>query len=222
MAHVDALSRIVNYVEPMPLEKELEFKQLQDLKLKSIAENLEFSDNKKFQLIEGLVFKKCSDKPRFVIPESMVTNIIRIYHENMGHCGAEKTFQGLSANYWFPSLRKRIQDHIDNCIVCLMTNSATNSREGEMQITDSPTIPFYIIHTDHFGPLKESRDGFKHVLLVVDAFTRFTCFFPVRSTGSKEVIKHFTWLFQIFGNPSVVVSDRGTAFTSRELRISVF
>lgn len=97
-----------------------------------------------------------------------------------------------------------------------MSNISVNSLEGEMQTTDNPIIPFDILHTDHFGPLKESNSGFKHILLVIDAFTRFTWLFPVKSTTSKEAIKHFTWLFHNFGNPNILVSDRGTVFTSQE------
>lgn len=53
MSHVDALSRIVAYMDSMPLERELEYKQLQDTKLKSIAEQLEYEDNEKFVLLKG-------------------------------------------------------------------------------------------------------------------------------------------------------------------------
>lgn len=51
MTHVDALSRIIGYVNSMPLERELEHRQLQDGKLKEIAENLEYADYDKFELI---------------------------------------------------------------------------------------------------------------------------------------------------------------------------
>ncbi|XP_025268228.1 uncharacterized protein LOC105254772 [Camponotus floridanus] len=78
MAHVDALSRVVNLVEALPLEKELEYRQLQDPRLKFLARDLEFESHEKFDLIEGLVFRKGPDKPRFVIPESMIMNILRI------------------------------------------------------------------------------------------------------------------------------------------------
>ena len=47
MAHVDALSRISAYIEYMPLEKELQYRQLQDPKLKIIAENLSQNEHKK-------------------------------------------------------------------------------------------------------------------------------------------------------------------------------
>jgi len=109
MSHVDALSRISAYVEYMPLERELEFKQLQDQKLKEIAEKLEFQENDMFQLIDGLVYKKGPDKPRFAVPESMTRNIIKVYHNEQAHCGFDKTVEGIQANYWFLSLRKKFE-----------------------------------------------------------------------------------------------------------------
>lgn len=218
MAHVDALSRIVALVDCMPLEKELEYRQLKDSKLKSIAESLETAEDKRFELLDGLVYRKDNDKSRFVVPESMITNILRIYHDSMAHCGTEKTVQGISENYWFPSMRKRVQEYIDNCLICLMANTSVNFREGDMQITDNPTLPCQTLHTDHFGPIIESKKGFKHILLVVDAFTRFTWLFAVKSTGSKESIGHFQYLFTIFGNLQTLVSDRGSAFTSQEFK----
>jgi len=58
MRHVDALSRAALYVYEMPLERELEFRQIADPKLKQISEDLEFNDNDKFKLIDGLVYRK--------------------------------------------------------------------------------------------------------------------------------------------------------------------
>lgn len=215
MAHVDALSRAVSLIHLMPLEKELQYRQLQDGHLKTIAENLESSEHEKYELFDGLVYRKGPDKPRFVVPESMISNILRVYHDNFAHCGIEKVVQGIRANYWFPSMRKRAQNHVENCLVCLMANASTNAREGEMQLTDSPSEPFTVLHTDHFGPITESIQGPKHILLMVDAFTRFTWLFAVNTVATEEVIPHFVQLFQIFGNPKLIISDRGTAFTSR-------
>lgn len=214
MAHIDALSRVVNLVEALPLEKELEYRQLQDPRLKFLARDLEFETHEKFNLIEGLVFRKGPDKPRFVIPESMVMNILRIYHDEMTHCGVEKTVLGISNNYWLPSMRKRVQNYVDNCLVCLMVNAYINFREGELQITESPMAPF--MHADHFGLITVSADGFRHLFLIIDAFSRFTLLFPVKSTTSKETIKCLSILFQLVATPKTFITDRGTAFTSQE------
>ena len=61
--HVDALSRAVNYVNAVRFERELELKQLKDMHLQTIARKLEFSDSDKFQLIDGLVYKKDTTVP---------------------------------------------------------------------------------------------------------------------------------------------------------------
>lgn len=205
MTHVDALSRIIALVDEMPIERQLEFKQLHDPAIKSIIDKMENSESdKKFELHKGLLFRKNQNNPLFVVPENMVNNIIHIYYDNIAHCGLEKTVQGISSNYWFPSLRKRVKSYIDNCLICLMANPVSNSREGEMQITDTPSGPFQIIHIDHFGPINESDLGFKHILIVIDAFTWL---FSVKSTSSKEAIRHLSNLFHTCGNPELVVSD---------------
>lgn len=215
MAHVDALNRQVSYIDSLPLERKLEFKQLQDSKLKAIANELEFSDNEKFELINGLVYRKTPDHSLFVVHESMVNNLIKSYHDEMAHCGIEKTVQDISPTYWFPSLRKRII-YVDNCIICILANVSKHAKEGEMQLITATSSPFEILFVDHFGPLQTTEDGFRYLLVIVDSLTRFTWLFSTKSTNTKEVVNSMKFLFNIFGNPRELVSDRGSAFTSNE------
>jgi len=49
--------------------------------------------------------------------------------------------------------------------------------------------------------------------VVIDAFTRYT-FCP--TTTSKETCEQLQLIFNLFGIPREIVSDRGTAFTSNE------
>lgn len=179
---------------------------MQDVRLKEIANELEYGDSEKFSLLDGLVYKKDEDRVRFAIPDSMINNIIRIYHDDMAHCGFEKTYQGVHGTYWFPAMRKRIRDYLDNCVTCLMANSSSHRFEGQSQIESPPKLPFEIMHVDHFGPLQETVNGFKHIFVVIDAFTRFTWLFPTRTTNSKEVYNDLKFLFNVFGNPTTLVS----------------
>ncbi|XP_018398075.1 PREDICTED: uncharacterized protein LOC108776064 [Cyphomyrmex costatus] len=112
----------------------------------------------------------------------MVPSLLRAYHDDLAHCGAEKTLQGLSATYWFSSMRKKVKLYIDNCLTCMMVNSSSHTREGELQIVNNSKTPFKILHTDHFGPLIESF-GYKHILIVVDSFSRYTWLFAVKTTN---------------------------------------
>jgi hypothetical protein len=219
MTHVDALSRQIYYLEALPVERELEFRQLQDARLKEIAVSLEYGESdlaNKFELIDGLVYRKSLDRARFAIPESMVNNIIRRYHDELAHCGLEKTFQGIHETYWFPSMRKRIRDYIENCVTCLMADSSAHRFEGQMQIEPLPKALFERIHVNHCGPLQETSDSHKYIFAVVDAYTRYTWLFATKSTGTKEVVNHLKFLFNVFDKPTEIVSDRGSAFMSIE------
>jgi len=76
MSHVDALSRSVGYVNELPLEREMEFRQLNDPRIKEISDNLEYKDDEKFGLISGLVYKKNGKNRKFVVPDSMVNSVL--------------------------------------------------------------------------------------------------------------------------------------------------
>jgi len=217
MRHVDALSRIVALVNTMPLEKELQYRQLADRNLQKIVTKVTSnSENTRYRLIDGLLFRVYNDKPLFVVPESMVNQIIRLYHDELAHCGSDKTYYGITAHYWFPSVKKRITAYIKDCLVCILANSTSHAKEGELQLTEHPSEPFRIIHIDYFGPLTPSDQGHKHILLIVDAFTRFVWLFASKTTNAKEAKINLASLFSTFGNPDLLISDRGTAFASTE------
>jgi len=216
MQHVDALSRSVGYVNELPLERQLEFRQLADNRVQEISRGLEFNDHEKFSLVDGLVYRKEGENLKFVVPEEMVPSLLRAHHDDMAHCGLEKTFQGMSKNFWFPSMRKRMKTYIENCFTCLMANDSINRFERETSLYDAPSKPMETLHVDHFGLLQETRAHYKYIFVVVDTFTRFTWLFPVKSTSSRDTIKYLSHIFATFGNAENIVSDRGTAFTSKE------
>lgn len=73
MPHVDALSRIsIAAVDTVPLEQEIQYRQLANPYLSEIAKMLEREENQDFQLIDGLVYRKGKYRARFVVPEGMI------------------------------------------------------------------------------------------------------------------------------------------------------
>jgi len=99
MQHVDCLSRNILFVNTITVEDELMYKQLMDAKVKEIAENIETKDSDYFTLIDGLVFRMYKEKPLFVVSENMISNVIRIYHDEAGHVGLDKTMHSILTHY---------------------------------------------------------------------------------------------------------------------------
>lgn len=93
MRHVDALSRVQNILvlEENNLEQNLALHQYQDETIKKIMSALEEGESPYFELRNGLVYRKAGDKILFYVPEKLRDNIVRIYHDQIGHFGVDKT-----------------------------------------------------------------------------------------------------------------------------------
>jgi len=113
-------------------------------------------------------------------------------------------------------MRKRITDYIENCITCVVANSAPQQKEGEISLFAPAERPMETVHVDHFGPLQETEKRYKYILVVVDACSRFTWLSATKTISSREAVENLKSIFAVFGKPEEIVSDRGTAFTSNE------
>lgn len=92
------------YGKMLPLERNLDFQQLQDKQLREIAGNLEKKNShKKYELLEELVYRKDRETPKFVVLEAMINHVTKVYHDDMAYCGFEKMLTGINSNYWLPA-----------------------------------------------------------------------------------------------------------------------
>lgn len=221
MRHVDSLSRIpsdVNVIEPNSLEHILAVEQGRDHNIVVLRQTLEDepAESTKFALIDGLVYKKNDDNLLFYVPSVMESNIIRANHDDFGHFGVDKVHDLITKAYWFPHIKKKVSEHIKNCLKCVQFSPNSGKVEGDLHSIPKGELPFDTIHIDHLGPLSTTTQKFKHILVIVDGFTKFVKLYPVRTTSSKEAIKCLLMYFNAYSRPIRIVSDRDTAFTSEE------
>lgn len=146
----------------------------------------------------------------------MEENIIRLIHEKMGHLSVDKTLSKLCLYYWFPHMRAKVEKFIRNCLKCIAYATSPQARERTLYAIPKVPLPFDTIHIDHFGPLPSVKSKRKHILVVVDAFTKFVKLYPTNSTSTREAIAALEKYFSYYSRPRRIVSDRGTCFTSLE------
>jgi len=117
-------------------------------------------------------------------------------------------------------MRRRVQECIDNCIICLTVNSSPSRFEGETFLMPLKAS-MDVVHVDHFSPLRQTERNYKHILVIIDAFTRFTWLFSTKSMGTVEAVKCLRSVFHTFDNSTEIVTNRGTTFTSSEFTHSL-
>ncbi|XP_041979296.1 uncharacterized protein K02A2.6-like [Aricia agestis] len=110
------------------------------------------------------------------------------------------------------------KEFVLSCIPCLLATRKSGKQEGYLNPIEKESIPLHTLHVDHIGPLTETKKLYNYILTIIDAFTKFTWIFPTKSTTSKETLDKLRILQQCFGNPNRIITDKGSAFTSKDFK----
>lgn len=103
----------------------------------------------------------------------MRDQVICSCHDDMCHVGTTKTLELIKQIYWFPKLSDHVKTYISNCLKCIIFSPKNGKDEGLLNLIDKGDKPFQTIHVDHYGPLNQTFARFRHILVVVDAFSKF-------------------------------------------------
>ena len=152
-------------------------------------------------------------KPRPFIPLSMRNTIFNKLH-SLSHPGTRATRKLIQSKYFWPNMRKFINDLCSKCISCQKSkiNKYTKSVVNKIEI---PPGRFEHIHLDLVGPLPVSN-GYKYLLTIIDRYTRWPEVYPLRDISATTIAKTFVQNYvSRFGVPLKITADQGTQFTSR-------
>lgn len=243
MGHVDALSRChrkraeeemtghveaveeerreedrcqVTAVDVLSTEFQLQVAQSRDPKLEELRKKLEEGPVDNYVMEDGMIHRRDHDENRLYVPAEMENNVIRLVHEKLAHQSVDKCYHKIREHYWFPQMRAKIRAFIDGCMKCIMYAAPVRISEQNLYCIPKAPVPFDTIHLDHYGPLPALINKRKHVLGVVDAFTKYVKLFAVNATSTKEVIGSLEKYFAFYSRPRRIITDRGTCFTSLE------
>jgi len=218
MKHVDALSKypIMTIVDDSVA---LGFKQAQekDEHLKAICKIIEDSDSPydDYFLKSGILYKIVNDAELLVVPRDMERQIIARAHER-GHFAVKKTKELIYNEYFIQNIDEKIKKFIDCCIPCILSNRKRGKQEGWLHPLHKEDFPLHTHHIDFLGPLDSTSKNYKHILAVIDSFTKFCWLYPTKSTTATEVITKLRGQSNVFGNPACIISDRGSAFLAQD------
>jgi transposase InsO family protein len=78
------------------------------------------------------------------------------------------------------------------------------------------TWPFAVWGLDLVGPLQKAPEGYTHLLVSIDKFSKWIEVRPLNSIRSEHAVAFFTNIIHRFGVPNSIITDNGTQFTSRK------
>ncbi|GBO32305.1 Transposon Tf2-8 polyprotein [Araneus ventricosus] len=215
MQHVDALSRYpVAIITSDTLTARLKRPQQEDEYTQSLRSMIGSNNDSDFFDKNEILYKYVDGRELIVVPRDMQTEIIKLAHEK-GHFSAAKTEGVVKQEFFIPNLSKQVQNVIVNCVPCILNNKKSGKKDGFLNPIPKEDVPLSTYHVDFIGPLPSTNKKYQHILTIVDAFTKFTWLYPVKSTSAEDALDKLKVQQKTFGNPKRIITDRGSAFTSK-------
>ena len=75
--------------------------------------------------------------------------------------------------------------------------------------------PFHRVAIDSIGPFPVDEQGNKHILVIIDAFSRFCLLTPIADLSAQTAAQALLKFVGLFGVPGEIVSDNGTQFANQ-------
>ncbi|KAL3865773.1 hypothetical protein ACJMK2_043128 [Sinanodonta woodiana] len=137
-----------------------------------------------------------------------------------GHLGLEKTKEMILESFFWPGVFSDVKKYCISCHECQMTAKRTAGEKAPMVCPPVITELFSKIAMDIVGPLARTKSGHKYILTVVNDATRYTEAFPLKDIEATSVARALVELFSRVGFPRVILTYKGTNFTSTLLKLS--
>ncbi len=155
---------------------------------------------------------------RIYIPESLRIDILQSHHNSptAGHFGISKTFELISRNFWWKSLRGDVRRFVNSCDVCNRNKNVNHKPFGLLQPLAIPEKQWSSISLDFITDLPISNKC-SIILTVIDRLSKMGHFIPLEKLPSAEETAKliFNNIFKLHGIPKEIISDRGKQFNSK-------
>ena len=109
-----------------------------------------------------------------VIPQSLIPQVLQGVHDCSfaGHLGITRTLDRIRSRVFWPKMRQKVEDYIASCKICSQHDQPTSSGKAPLKpIEVGEPFSFWVM--DYMGPLPVTTRGNKHILVVMDHFTKW-------------------------------------------------
>jgi hypothetical protein len=143
--------------------------------------------------------------------------VISTFHASAigGYSGTHATYQRIKKLFAWAGLKAQVAEFVWQCDVCQHAKHSNTPPAGLLQPLPPPTGPWRDITMDFVEGLPLS-DGYNVILVIVDRFTKFAHFVPLRHpfTAPSVARAFLDSVVKLHGMPRSIVSDRDRIFTS--------
>lgn len=178
-------------------------------------------DKHGYELRQGII--RFHDKLWIGTNTALQTKPVNAFHASAvgGHSGVTATYQRVKKRFAWHGLKQVVEDFVRQCAVCQHAKHEHIKTCGLLQPLPVPTEPWHDLTMDFIGGLP-APEGYEVIMVVVDRFTKYAHFVPLRHPFTAATVARAFWdnIIKLHGVPHSIVSDRDRIYTSNIWRAS--
>ena len=231
-AHEPLVEKKINNIsslQELPHSIHMDMEQDKDDYLRMVKEAVKNGDpppgltrqKNKLLLDNGVLcrrFKERYDSPpriQILVPSHLQRIVLEHLHDRSGHCGVLKTTEKIRERFYWPGYERDVENHIKACRSCQLRKSPNPKVQAPLGCIEAE-YPFQKISWDITGPLPETEEGHKYILVVTDLFSKWVEAFPLKATDSETLATVLMdEIICRYGVPVSLHSDQGANLCSQ-------
>ena len=152
---------------------------------------------------------------RLVVVEDVALRrgVISLYHDSptAGHSGISNTAWAVAQDYWWPALKRHVEEYVKGCTLCQSRKNQPNKPKPPLFpiVSETYQTPFSSIAMDFIVKLPIS-DTYDTILTVTDTFSKASIFIPcneaIDATNTAKL--YATYVLPHYGLPTRIISDQ--------------
>ena len=211
------LVKVINWKEKLQ-----ERPTWQDISSENVTVKSYWSQWDRLSLNDGILYRRWEEDNgkgftwQLVVPRSLTTNILQELHNSKtaGHLGVTKTLGRIKQRYYWHRCSQDVKDWCRKCDLCAARKKPQKTPRGPMK-KYNVGAPLERIALDILGPLPETNNSNKYILIVADYYTKWTEGYAIPNQEAETVARKVVDEFVArLGVPRQMHSDQGRNFVS--------
>ena len=152
---------------------------------------------------------------QLVAPHEIMKQIFDHVHSSKtgGHLGINRTVDSVRRRFYWPGCKSDIKIWCQNCTACAQVKAGPRHKSTMQHVPSGSR--FDRVFMDILGELPETDRGNKYIVVITDAFTKWTQALPLPDQTAQTVADALmTNVFSLFGVPRQIHTDQGRNFES--------
>ena len=148
---------------------------------------------------------------QLVLPLEYHQTMLHMLHDDYGHQGLDRTLALVRGRFYWSSMNHDATAYVTNCHWCHVAKghyTGPHTQQG-MLVANNP-LDLLCIDFLKVDPSRDGKDVFYYILVLTDAFTKFSQAFITNNQKAFTVAKVLVekW-FYVYGIPAGIHSDKG-------------